>query len=591
MSTLISPGTEVPIIDESFYIPGSKSAIPLIFIATAAEKNQPNGQPATGTYEHNIVRTITSVTQSVRLYGVPRFLRDSSDKPHHGDCRNEYGLLALNQYLGIGDRAYVVRANVNLNDSRETIEDLWDSKVSSTLSPAGAAYVMEGYLNTYLYEYNVNNGFVYGDAGYRTTVNQAELTTYAIKAMDYVFGSVSDGVNTVFVDATFRKVRSIVFANHTPGLTMYPAGLDNPPSVDAFLGFHGHAAEWVSTASGSAVSGEWTPAEARNFLIDVCRDFSTTREFITATTLGNTDAARRVAIVEALQEVINKNQAIRSEQFEYDLIVCPGFPEVADELVALAADIKDEAFIIGATPMHLDPEFVVNWGKTAERQRSNSIAYYYPHSLMSNLDGRMVVGCASGTALRTYAYNDSVSFPWFAPAGTTRGQVQGVQAVGYVVGNLGEGTEFEEVALNQGQRDALYQFGSDINPIVFFPGRGILIWGQKTSQPDASARDRVNVERLLRKAKRDIRKHTMPFVFQPNDPITRGNLKAVLDNYFGDIMMKRGLYDFVTVCNELNNSPAVIDRNEMVADAALRPTKTAEFIYVPLRILATGADT
>lgn len=590
MATLISPGTDVTITDESFYIPGSKSAIPLIFLATAAEKNQPNGQPATGTYEHNVIRTITSVSQATRLYGTPRFLRDSSDQPQHGDCRNEYGLLALNQYLGIGDRAFVVRANVNTNDTREVIEDMWDSKISSTMSPIGAAYVLEGYLNTYLYDYNINNGFVYGDPGFRTTVNQAEITTYALKAMDYVFGTLVNGSVTTYMDATFRKVRPLVFTTHVGGLTMYPAGLSNPPSVNVFLGFNGHVTEWVTTASGSTVAGEWTPAEARAFLIDVCRDFATTREFITATTLGNTDAARRVAIVEALQEVINTNQSIRSELFEYDLILCPGFPEVSDEMVALAADIKDEALVIGSVPMNLDPEQVVNWGKTSSRQRSNSIAYYYPHPLTSNIDGRAVLGCSSGTALRTIAYNDSVSFPWFAPAGTTRGQVQGVQAVGYAMGTLGEGVEFEEVALNQGQRDALYQFGSDINPIVFFPGRGILVWGQKTSQPDASARDRINVERLLRKAKRDIRKHTMPFVFQPNDPITRGNLKAVLDNYFGDIMMKRGLYDFVVMCNELNNTPAVVDRNEMIADAALRPTKTAEFVYVPLRVLSTGAD-
>ena len=155
---------------------------------------------------------------------------------------------------------------------------------------------------------------------------------------------------------------------------------------------------------------------------------------------------------------------------------------------------------------------------------------------------------------------------------------------------MGGATTFNEVALNQGQRDKLYKYFTNINPIVYFPGRGLVVWGQKTSAPDASALDRINVVRLMMYIKRQLRKNTMSFVFEPNDQLTRDNLKAVVDNFLGDIMVKRGLYDFVTVCDETNNTADRIDRNEMYIDVALKPVKAAEFIYIPIRVVNTGAS-
>jgi phage tail sheath protein FI len=154
---------------------------------------------------------------------------------------------------------------------------------------------------------------------------------------------------------------------------------------------------------------------------------------------------------------------------------------------------------------------------------------------------------------------------------------------------LGTATTFTSVALNQGQRDNLYKNFTNINPIVFFPGRGLIVWGQKTSAPAASALDRINVMRLVMYVRRQLRKNTMPFVFEPNDQLTRNNLKAAVDGFLGDLIVKRGLYDFVTVCDASNNTPDRIDRNEMYIDVALKPVKAAEFIYIPIRIVATGA--
>jgi len=97
---LVSPGVQVTVTDESFFVPAAAPTVPLLFVATGAEKTQPDGvTPAAGTFESDVVRTVTSLNQSVELYGEPSFLVDSNGNQQHGDARNEYGLFALNQFL------------------------------------------------------------------------------------------------------------------------------------------------------------------------------------------------------------------------------------------------------------------------------------------------------------------------------------------------------------------------------------------------------------------------------------------------------------------------------------------------------------
>ena len=259
-------------------------------------------------------------------------------------------------------------------------------------------------------------------------------------------------------------------------------------------------------------------------------------------------------------------------------------------MLNLSIDVLEEALVIADTPFDKSPEDVVTWAATTARQTSRNVTYYYPHGVASNLDGHQIMCASSGIALRTMTYSDNVSELWFAPAGTRRGLVSAAEDVGYVTGTLGTATTFNAVALNVGQRDNLYKYFTNINPIVFFPGRGIVVWGQKTSAPDASAMDRINVVRLVMYIKRQLRKNTMSFVFEPNDQLTRDNLKAAVDSFLGDLIVKRGLYDFATVCDATNNTPDRIDRKEMYLDIALKPVRAAEFIYIPIRIVATGAS-
>lgn len=574
MANLVSPGVSVTVTDESFFIPAAAVTVPLIFLATADEKKRPDGvTDAAGTFEFNVIRTVTSLQQSTDLYGVPRFLQDTSGNQLHGDARNEYGLFALNQFLGVGNMAYAVRANVNLNDNLTDIRSMWDVKMQQ------AAYVLENIANAYLNEYNTSNGYIPSSVGYKSTVDKTTLLSLAASATQFIWDQFSfKTVNTLFLnDATASP------------MNVFTTGYNNAPT-GTFPGLAGEALAWTTGNLGGVVPTEWTPQEAGNTLLGAADSFKFTTQFLNQTSLGANDAARRVAIVTALAAIVNSNTDLRSETFEYNLILCPGYFEVVDELVALNVDIQEEAFVLGDVPFDKSPEDVVVWAATSARSSRTTLAYHYPHALASNLDGVNVFVPASGVALRTIAYSDQVSELWFAPAGTRRGVVSGVSAVGYVTGTLGTATTFNEIALNQGQRDNLYKYFTNINPIVFFPGRGIIVWGQKTSAPNASALDRINVSRLVCYVKRQLRKNTMSFVFEPNDQLTRDNLKAAVDSFLGDLIVKRGLYDFATVCDESNNTPDRVDRNELYVDIALKPVRAAEFIYIPIRVVATGAQ-
>lgn len=618
MSTLVSPGVSVTVIDESFYIPAAAPTVPLFFVATRKNKYQPNGVTiAAGTTESSVVRTVTSIGQSVQLYGVPYFWKDSSGNEFHGDARNEYGLFALNQFLGMGSRAYVVRANVDLTDAAE-----------SFVAPATAA---SGSFGTTLAADTVTRvGVGNGTMGAVTVVSnnfkpESITAVFTGPSTFTVSGSESGIIGVGQVGSTFTS--SKVIFTISAGSTAFSAGdyfefnLIFKESAYAGTG-NGKITNLVTDAN--AIAGTWTitfdspttftvssggisssgavgsPFDNNyiNFTIVagsvafVTGDSFTVhlRNVLVPPPLGANDAAKRVAIATALQAEINSNTEVRSEIYEYNLIVCPGYPEVVDEMVALSNTVNDEAFVVADVPCDKTPDQAAVWALTTERVRSPNVAYYYPWGVASNLDGRDVLVAPSGVALRTYAYSDNQAYVWFAPAGVRRGIVTGVSRVGYVTGTRGTATTFVETNLNQGQRDNLYEFNKNINPIVFFPQNGLIVWGQKTSSLAASALDRVNVMRLIMYVKRQLRKGAFPFVFEPNDKITRDNLKAAADGFLNDILAKRGLYDFVTLCDESNNTPDRIDRNEMYLDVALKPVKAAEYIYIPIRVLSTGAQ-
>ena len=306
--------------------------------------------------------------------------------------------------------------------------------------------------------------------------------------------------------------------------------------------------------------------------------------------------AVRAMVVQKLAEVIRSNEDIRAETTFFNLLAAPGFPELIDELLDLNIDRRETAFVIGDTPFNLNASStsLQNWATNAANAPGNgelglvsaneNLGVYYPSGLTTNLDGTEVVVPASHMVLRTMAFNDQVAYPWFAPAGFQRGTVTNASAVGY----LNAQDEFVAVTLNQGQRDVLYT--NNINPIANIPGRGIVVYGQKTRSPVASALDRVNVARLVNYIRFQAERISEPFLFEPNDSQTRNAVKERYETFLAELVTLRGVFDFLVVCDETNNTPARIDRNELWVDIAISPTKAVEFIYIPIRIRNTGAD-
>lgn len=313
--------------------------------------------------------------------------------------------------------------------------------------------------------------------------------------------------------------------------------------------------------------------------------------------------AQRNVVVAALSSAINTNDDLRNESNRFNLIATPGYPELLDEMNTLNVDRKLTAFIVGDTPLRLpaDATSLQNWATNSAGalqtgddglvnpggEQSAYMAVYYPQGTTTNLDGSQIVVPSSHIVLRTMAFNDQVAFPWFAPAGFQRGVVTNASSVGYV--DAENSNEFVPVSLSEGQRDTLY--ANKVNPIGQFPGRGLAVFGQKTLYPNASALDRVNVGRLIVYIRERLDDIVKPFLFEPNDEITRQNAKVIVDRFLGNLVSQRGLYDFLTVCDTTNNTPARIDRNELHIDVAIQPVKAIEFIYIPVRVQNTLGST
>ena len=211
--------------------------------------------------------------------------------------------------------------------------------------------------------------------------------------------------------------------------------------------------------------------------------------------------------------------------------------------------------------------------ESSERNTSYA-AMYWPWLQVADPDlGNNVWVPASTMIAGVYAFNDSVSEPWFAPAGINRGGLTNVIRA--------------ERQLTAANRDTLYE--DNVNPIATFPGTGVVVYGQKTLQKQASALDRVNVRRLLIQLKSYIGQVAQNLVFEQNTAATRNNFLAAVNPYLESIQQRQGLYAFKVVMDDSNNTPDVIDRNQLVGAIYLQPTKTAEFIYLDFNVLPTGA--
>ena len=305
--------------------------------------------------------------------------------------------------------------------------------------------------------------------------------------------------------------------------------------------------------------------------------------------------AQRALIVAALRSGIDSSVQAREEQRQFNLIACPQYPELMSNMVELNNDRKNTAFVIGDTPLRLGPDgtSLEAWHSnndgaglvTADGQASfdSYLGVFYPSCQTTDLSGSPVVQPPSHMMIRTIIRSDEIAYPWLAPAGTLRGVIDNAALLGYVNGQTGE---FTTIGVSQSLRDVLYQL--DINPITFVPGIGITNFGNKTATNVSSALDRINVVRLVAFIRGRLQEIGTQYLFEPNDQITRNQITNSCTSLMLDLVAKRGIYDYLVVCDLSNNSPATIDANELYVDIAIEPVKSVEFIYIPLRIQNTG---
>ena len=304
--------------------------------------------------------------------------------------------------------------------------------------------------------------------------------------------------------------------------------------------------------------------------------------------------AQRNVVAAAMKAAIDSNVAIREEQRQFNLIAAPGYPELIQNMMQLNNDRKQTAFVVGDSPMRVASEgtALTDWltnanleGVDGEESLVSADPYvgvWYPAVLGNDLSGNNVVLPSSYAVMRMMIRNDQVAYPWFAPAGTRRGVVDNASRLGYI----NDSGEFVTIGVRQGVRDTLYE--NRVNPLIQTPQTGIVAYGQKTRAASPNALDRVNVARLTAYIRNQLDLITRQFLFEPNDKITRDEAQSTVESFLNDLVAKRALYDYLVVCDDTNNTPDRIDRNELYIDVAIEPIKAVEFIYIPVRIQNTG---
>jgi phage tail sheath protein FI len=269
------------------------------------------------------------------------------------------------------------------------------------------------------------------------------------------------------------------------------------------------------------------------------------------------------------------NLLSNSDDYKFNILLTPGLfnslhTGTVSTIISNTQGRGDNLYVLDLVPYSSTTTAVV--GQASAVNNSYAASYWPWCQIQDPATGKNVWVPASTVIAGVYAYNDKVAEPWFAPAGINRGGLGNVIRV--------------EQKLSQTTRDTLYL--GKVNPIATFPGTGVVVYGNKTLQTQASALDRVNVRRLLISLKSYIGQVANTIVFEQNTVATRNQFLGQVNPYLESVQQRQGVYAFKVVMNDSNNTPDVIDRNQLVGAIYIQPTKTAEFIYLNFNITPTG---
>jgi len=265
------------------------------------------------------------------------------------------------------------------------------------------------------------------------------------------------------------------------------------------------------------------------------------------------------------------------DEYQYNLITAPGLlhDKHTNQVNTLIQNTQDRGDAIAVVDLEPYGALISATTNQASGINSSYAAAYWPWCQIINPNtGKINWVPASALIPGVYAFNDSNAEPWFAPAGINRGGLTQVIR--------------PERKLTKSNRDTLYE--ANVNPIASFPANGTVVFGQKTLQKKASALDRVNVRRLLIALKGFIGQVANNLVFEQNTAATRNSFLAQANPYLESVQQRQGIFAFKVVMDDSNNTPDVIDRNQLVGQIFLQPTRTAEFIVLDFNVLPTGAE-
>ena len=381
------------------------------------------------------------------------------------------------------------------------------------------------------------------------------------KAPNYITKQIGDTSYSVEQDGTDYYVKSNgSYINQSKHIRV---GAVNTPTLDFF---DNNGDFKAALTSSLPVEGNGTFSGATGTLFD-----GQEAKFNDKITSGNIQGLDQLDYTASLDLLTN------TDDYKFNLVTVPGLNHndhatAVNKAVTLAEGRQDCIAVIDLEPYNAT---VGNVTAQAASFNSSYAATYWPWLQTIEPSTAQTIWVPASTMIPgVYAFTDKSSEAWFAPAGLTRGA-------------LGNVTKAER-KLTAGNRDKLY--GANVNPIATFPGQGVVVFGQKTLQKRASALDRVNVRRLLIELKSYISQVSDNLVFEQNTIATRNSFLTVVNPYLEGIQQRQGLYAYKVVMDESNNTADVVDRNELVGQIFLQPTKTAEFIMLDFNVTPTGAS-
>lgn len=429
----------------------------------------------------------------------------------------------------------------------------------------------------------------FGNQNWPLTVNQDGVQEEAFKMSLVNSGSfVTEVLNTADVDSNNKS--NIIVGNFVSGTTnnkITGAKLTEFTNQFNGVGFGEVTGVWGGSTikmQGGDVSANWAASAGDGAAARFVKLIQGTTGLAAGTNgIGTTDENSTALIGDAAVEPKTGMQQLDNDVLNISIACVPGITtqSVQNNLVTLAE--TNQNFIAVVSPPYGvgTVQDAISWSNGQSSYRTAAInssyaATYWPWvKMFSQFDSKDVWYDPAIFAIRQMTFTDSVSDPWFAPAGFVRGR-------------LTKPTDLE-VNLTQGDRDTMYSGGNVINPIQKWPQQGIMVWGQRTMKRTPSALDRVNVRRLMIYIRKLILASTREFVFEPNDAFTWDRITGVLNPALVDIQNRRGITEFKVVCDSSTNTPIRIDRNELWTKVIIKPTKTAEMLVFEINLTSQGA--